>query len=334
MAGLFGPGPKPYVTWTLLAVNAVIWIALSIALRLSDGPRETVLLDAGGLSGPLIAEGQYWRLFTAMFLHADVLHLLLNSLWLFMLGRMVESLYGGARIALIYLLAGLAGSVTSYILTSTAHAVGVGASGAIFGILGALGSYFVANREALGEYGRQSFSGILVTSALVLVFGFLTPGIDNWAHLGGLIGGFAVGLALVPDYQRLTSLSGLGISSRVIDRNPLSKRWWVVPAAVVVLAAGTALGTATAPDSPVSHVNDARRHMEDGSFDRAFEELERALRLDPGYSEAYLLAGEISLRLGDVDRARARLFQALALATRRGEGDTAARARELLATVN
>ena len=101
MAGLFVASRKPYVTWTLLALNVIVWIALSLAFRLSDSPNEIVLLDAGGLSAPLIADGQYWRLFTAMFLHADVLHLLLNGLWLFMLGRMVESLYGGPRVVII-----------------------------------------------------------------------------------------------------------------------------------------------------------------------------------------------------------------------------------------
>ena len=334
MAGLFNSSRKPYVTWTLLALNVIVWIALSLAFRLSDSPREIVLLDAGGLSGPLIADGQYWRLFAAMFLHADGLHLLLNSLWLFMLGRMVEGLYGGARITVIYLLAGLAGSVTSYVVTTTIHGVGVGASGAIFGILGALGAFFVANREALGEYGRQSFSGILVISGIVLVFGFMTPGVDNWAHLGGLIAGFAVGRMLVSDHRRLTSFGDAGLSSRLIDLNSLSRRWWVVPVAIAFLAAGTLLGTASVPDNPLSHVSDAQRHMDDGSFDRAFEELELALRLDPAYSRAYLLAGEIFVKLGEVDKARAQLFKALALAASRGEGDTESRARELLATVN
>ena len=334
MAGLLGSSRKPYVTWTLLALNVIVWIALSLTFRLSDSPRGMVLLDAGGLSGPLIADGQYWRLFTAMFLHADGLHLLLNSLWLFMLGRMVEALYGSARFAVIYLLAGLAGSVTSYVLTSAIDGVGIGASGAIFGILGALGAFFVAKREALGEYGRQSFSGILVISAIVLVFGFMTPGVDNWAHLGGLIGGFAVGRMLVPDYRRHTSFSDAGMSSRLVDLIALSRRWWVVPAAIAVLAAGTLLGTVSVPDNPLSHVSDARRHMEDGSFDRALEELELALGLDPAFSRAYLLAGEIFVELGDLDRARAQLYKALAWAASRGEGDTEERARELLATVN
>ena len=91
-----------------------------------------------------------------------------------------------SRFALIYVLAGLAGSVASYNINSIA--IGAGASGAIFGVLGALIAFLVANRDMLGKVGRQTLVAIAVLAAINIFFGFADSGVDNWAHLGGLAG--------------------------------------------------------------------------------------------------------------------------------------------------
>ena len=91
---------------------------------------------------------------------------------------------------------GLAGSVASYIINSAA--IGAGASGAIFGVLGALVAFLVANREMLGEVGRQTLVAIAVLAAINIFFGFAASGVDNWAHLGGLAGGFALAWPSLP----------------------------------------------------------------------------------------------------------------------------------------
>ena len=172
---------KPVVTYALLLLNLLLWITLEVS---GGSTNAQNLIDFGALSAPLIVDGEYWRLFTAMFLHAGVMHILANSLSLFIFGQIVERTHGHARFALIYLLAGLFGSVASLTLNSTG--VGVGASGAVFGIVGALAAYFVANRRVMGDLGRQNLVGLLVLVGINVVFGLTAPGIDNWAHMGGL----------------------------------------------------------------------------------------------------------------------------------------------------
>ena len=273
---LFGVGRKPVVTWTLLAINVVVLIAMENA----GGSEETeVLLDFGAMFGPLIANGEYWRLFTAMFLHVGLMHLLLNGFGLFIFGRLVEVIYGPVRFTIIYALAGLSGSVASYTLNSIA--VGAGASGAIFGVLGALAAFFVARRDMLGEMGRQNLSALLFIAAINLVFGFIVPGIDNWAHMGGLAAGFAVGLAFVPKYRPASALGSFAVSGRLRDTNSLARRWWVLPVAAAILLGGTLLGTATLGDNPLTRVYNAERLYEEQSYDEALAEIGRAVQLDP-----------------------------------------------------
>ena len=124
-------------------------------------------------SGPLIATGEYWRFFTAMFLHAGPIHLFFNCFALFIFGRLVEGVYGNARFTTIYLLAGLSGSVLSYMFNR--DAIAVGASGAIFGILGAFAAYFVAHRDTLGEMGRRNLTGLATIAAINLGIGLGHP---------------------------------------------------------------------------------------------------------------------------------------------------------------
>ncbi|MCH8110209.1 MAG: rhomboid family intramembrane serine protease, partial [Chloroflexi bacterium] len=107
-----GVDTKPVVTWGLLAVNLVIWLIMEAVGSSENG---NVLLNLGAMYKPLIADGEYWRLFTAMFLHKGTMHLLFNSFGLLIFGRMVERLYGPGRFISIYILAGLSGSVASYI---------------------------------------------------------------------------------------------------------------------------------------------------------------------------------------------------------------------------
>ena len=321
-----GSGRGPLVTWSLLAANVLIWIAMES----SGGSEESdVLLDFGAMLGPLIANGEYWRLFTAMFLHVGLMHLLFNSLGLFIFGRLVERIYGPVQFAVIYVVAGLSGSVASYTLNPIA--IGAGASGAIFGVLGALAAFFVARRDVLGKMGRQHLSGIWAIAAINLFFGFVTPGIDNWAHMGGFVAGFAIGLAFVPQYQMVSS--PFGIAYRLVGTNSLVRRWWVFPVAAAVLIGGARAGTATLPDNALTHVYSAQRHLEDQTYDEALEEIGRALRLEPGNGLAYYVRGKIFVNLGDAARARGDLFRAFGLAVQAGDRETVSKARELLASL-
>ena len=302
---LTGLGRAPVVTWALLTANIVVWWAANAAGAAQD---PEVLVDFGAVFGPLIADGQYWRLFTAMFLHVGHVHLAVNGFGLFIFGRLVERAYGRLRFLTIYVLAGLFGSTASYCLNS--FAIGAGASGAIFASLGALVAFLVVHRRAFGKMGWFVLTVMLFVAATSLLSGFSMSDIDNWAHTAGFAAGVALGLALAPRYRAVgspmkaeLSLSGLG---------PLGRRWWVVPAAVSLLAIGARLATLTIPDNPFSHVYRAERHFEQQHYDLALDELDRAIRLDFTVGEGHSLRGRIFAELGDVAGARAELGMAIA----------------------
>ena len=321
-----GAGKRPVVTWSLLAVNALVWLLQEAAGGSQD---QEVLLDFGAMFGPLIADGEYWRLFTATFLHVGVMHLLINGLILLIFGQMVERIYGSPRFAAIYFGAGLSGSVASYLLNSIA--IGAGASGAIFGVIGAFAAYFLARRAVLGEMGRQTLSGILVLAGANLVFGLANPEIDNWAHMGGFVAGLALGMALVPRPGPIVIPFAPPSSSQ--QARPLSVRLLVIPALGVVLVAGVWLGTATLPDNPETRLLRAERMINRQSYEMALGEIEIAERLQGSVAEASYLRGRILAELGDAAGARRELFKAVAFARQLGDQDTADKASELLASL-
>ena len=315
-------GGQAPVTWALLTVNVLVWLAMEYTGSSED---TDVLLDFGAMFGPLIADGEYWRLFTAMFLHVGLMHLLLNGFGLFVFGRVVERVYGSVQFAVIYLLAGLSGGVASYLINSIS--IGAGASGAIFGVLGAFAAYFFAHREVLGEAGRQTLWGILVMAGINLTFGFSTPGIDNWAHVGGLVGGFAVGLAFIARPAMPPNVFSFPSPPTITSRVP--PRVWLLPLMVAAIVGGTWLGTVTLPDNPDSHLYSAERLLDRRSYDEALDEIATALQLNPGSGRAYLLRGQILADLDDVARARSELYKAIAIARQTGDRDTEEDAREL-----
>lgn len=185
------PGGGVAVTTVLLAVNVAVFV-LDLLL---DGR-----LKAEGASNPLfVAYGEPYRLLTAAFLHAGVIHLVVNMLALSQIGPPLESALGRARFLALYLLAALGGGAVSMLL-SNPFTVGVGASGAIFGLFGA---YYVVARRTGADAG-----GILVLLAINTVIGFTFPGIDWRAHLGGLVtgGALAAAWAAVPRGPRRTTV--------------------------------------------------------------------------------------------------------------------------------
>jgi rhomboid protease GluP len=147
------------------------------------------------------SEGQWWTLLTAAFLHGDALHIFFNMWWLRDLGPLVEREYGASRFLLIYTTAGLVGSALST-LAGTFYFVG--ASGAIFGLFGAL-LYYGWHRG--GTFGSAIFRRTLFWAGLLFLYGLAGRNIDNWGHLGGLLGGFAVA-ALLTYEERLRQTLG------------------------------------------------------------------------------------------------------------------------------
>lgn len=188
--GIWLAQQKTPVTYSLLAVLIVVYLATcwasSTGKVLALDPSGTVLLNWGMKVNELIREGQVWRLFTCIFLHANPVHVIFNSIALYQLGRVAEALLGSWRTVGVFLLTGLAGSVVSLLLSPYPS---VGASGAVCGLLGVLAA-FVWSGHAPSYLGRSVQSMIIG----IMLLGFLASGyIDNAAHAGGLGAGLWLG---------------------------------------------------------------------------------------------------------------------------------------------
>lgn len=142
--------------------------------------------------GPAVSHGEWWRLVTAAFLHAGILHILFNMIALYQVGRFIEIIYGPVRMLVLYVASMLAAGFS--VLFFNYQAPTLGASGAIFGLFGALLA-FGLRRGPAGRALVQQSLGVII---LNLVYGFAAVGISNAAHLGGLVAGFLIGLPLVP----------------------------------------------------------------------------------------------------------------------------------------
>ncbi|MBN1219636.1 MAG: rhomboid family intramembrane serine protease [Anaerolineae bacterium] len=228
------PLHKPFFTYVLIVAIVLIWLAMEIV---DSSQNSEVLLKFGANVGVLILQGQTWRLFTSMFLHIGLMHLLFNSYALFIFGVEMERLYGPDRFIIIYILSGLFGSLASFAMRGPL-VFSAGASGAIFGIIGMNLAFFMLHRETFGHFGRQRMMNTVVIIVINVIFGFTMPNIDNYAHLGGLIAGFAMGYGLAPRYDVVDRYT---LSSRVVDTVSLLKRWWVPTLAIVLLSGGVSL---------------------------------------------------------------------------------------------
>ena len=182
------------VVMTILIINVVMWLIQSFSPSQQGTPFDVVTWALGAIPTQ-IAAGEWYRLITPMFLHApdSIVHIGFNSYALFLFGPNMEQAFGKRRFLILYLVAGFTGSAASYTFGSCG-AVGVGASGAIFGVLGSL-LVFLYNRRR-STFVRQYMRNIIFLIVINLAIGWYFPGIDNLAHLGGLVGGAGIGLSL------------------------------------------------------------------------------------------------------------------------------------------
>lgn len=185
--------PEAVCTIALIAVNVAVFFILSL---FGDTEDAVFMMRHGAMYGYLVThDHEFYRLFTCLFLHFGIEHLLNNMVILGALGWHLEQQTGRIRFLLIYFGSGLCGNVVSLIFHGAAqeHTVSAGASGAIFGLMGALLWVVIANH---GRLGRLSGRGMLVMVALSLYFGLSSSGVDNYAHIGGLLSGFLLALIL------------------------------------------------------------------------------------------------------------------------------------------
>ena len=178
--------PEAICTVVLIVINIAVFFILTL---FGDTEDAVFMLQHGAMYEPYIVEGhEYYRMFTCLFLHFGITHLLNNMVMLGALGWNLELEIGKVRFVII-------GNIVSlfYDLTLEQPAVSAGASGAIFGLMGALLYVVIANR---GRLGRLSGRGMLVMVVLSLYFGLTSTGVDNFAHIGGLVSGFLLAVLL------------------------------------------------------------------------------------------------------------------------------------------
>jgi len=175
---------KPVVVYILIAINIAMWAVLNLVSLKTGRSYNKLLIDFGAKVNIDILKGEYWRFITPIFLHADITHLIVNCYSLYAVGPIVETIYGRTKFLFIYLTAGFFGSLLSFMFSINPS---VGASGAIFGLLGALLYFGIEFPNLFKVYFGRS---ILITLAINLGYGLINTGIDNLGHIGGLIGGF------------------------------------------------------------------------------------------------------------------------------------------------
>ena len=202
---------KPIITYILIFINIVMFVLMYM---LGNGSENTnTLIDFGANYILLTKAGEYYRLITSGFLHIGVIHLLLNMYSLYIVGSQVEYFYGKVKYTIIYLFSLIMGSLFTVALSSV-NTVSAGASGAIFGLLGSILYFGIKYR---GYIGNSLVNQIVPVVVLNLIIGFTTPGIGNAAHIGGLIGGYlismAVGIGIDKKEQRSSRINGIIISA-------------------------------------------------------------------------------------------------------------------------
>jgi len=231
------PASPVRVTYFFLGLILLTFIGQFVSEQLTG---FDLVAAYGEKINEFIAAGEVWRLLTSVFLHGGIIHLLFNAYALYVIGRQVETIYGPLRFSLVYLFAGLAGSVASFLLTP---APSLGASGALFGLIGADAVFLFRNRKLLGERARRGLQNILFIALLNFAIGLQGAfHIDNWAHLGGLIGGLSLSWFIGPLWAfRVDPVPGA--QPTIEDQHPLTgARWVAVLVFGLIIVALTMLG--------------------------------------------------------------------------------------------
>ncbi|MDP8901811.1 MAG: rhomboid family intramembrane serine protease [Actinomycetota bacterium] len=183
------------------------------------------VLGRGALVPALVAEGQAWRLVFSVFLHSGFLHLALNMLSLYFLGSFVENAFGRGRFLALYLLSGLSGGI-AYLYFGGFGTPAVGASGAIFGLLGGVLGY--ALRRGTFSWQNPVIRQLLILLAINLYIGLSIPNVSNTAHMGGLAGGFAFGYLVAPTVYSRKAVRALTPVLIVLGVEALLLGMWIL----------------------------------------------------------------------------------------------------------
>lgn len=196
---------KTIVTHILIFINLLVFLLMYI---IGNGSESTeTLIKFGALNGMLVKSGEYYRIITSAFIHIGIFHILCNMYALYSLGPIIEHFFGRLKFLLIYLYSAIIGSLFVLIFNGD-NVISAGASGAIFGLLGSLIYFGYTYR---GYIGNKMLNQVIPVIILNLLIGFTTPGISNAAHIGGLIGGFAISYMFGSDNNNTISRKVSGI---------------------------------------------------------------------------------------------------------------------------
>jgi rhomboid protease GluP len=213
----------------LIGVTVLVFIAQSLSKAIVGGD---IVLYYGAKINENLAAGEAWRLVTPLFLHAGLLHIGVNMYSLWALGPAVERFFGRVRFLIVYLLSGICGVLLSLIMSPNAS---VGASGAIFGLLGALATFLYLHRAIFGQLGAMQLRQLVFVALINLGMG-LTPGIDNWGHVGGLVAGVALAWFLGPLFSTTVLPDGRPRLVDVRTKQQISVRIGLATAAAIILS--------------------------------------------------------------------------------------------------
>ena len=230
------PERQPLVVYSLLGITILIFLLQMFTQSGQFGScpyfNASDLPACYGLKvNDLILAGQWWRLITPVFLHANLLHIGFNMYALYVLGPELERHFGHLPFLALYLLSGFAGVVLSFLLTQSAS---LGASTAIFGLLAAQGVFVYLNQKLFGRGAQLMLRNIINIAVINLLIG-LTPGIDNWGHVGGLLGGGLFALIAAPVYR----IENDEVEFRLVNRTT-PDRVWIAAVLIALIFGGLA----------------------------------------------------------------------------------------------
>lgn len=312
---------KPFISYLFIAIQIIMFFLMEGS---GGSTNSETLINWGAKVNYLIADGEWWRLITPIFLHIGILHLLMNSIALYYVGPLIERIFGNSRFLFIYLFAGFSGVFASYLLSPSLSA---GASGAIFGCFGAL-LYFAWQFPKL--FFRVMGWNVIIIIIINLIFGFTIQGIDNAGHIGGLVGGFL---------------------ATAIVHFPKKKSWKIQLSALVITLLLIGIGISYTASTAVLHrvdksalnlvnnyINDEKYaqaeevlnkvefkdnenyyfllsyiQLKNKEFAKAEQNLQKTIALNPQFHEAYYNLAVVSLYNEDLTKAREYIQTAIEL---------------------
>ncbi len=289
--------PPRRVTQVILGINVMVYLAMVMSGASPVEPTNQQLLQFGSNWGPLSLGSEPWRLLTSNYVHVGIVHIALNMWCLWDLGGLSEIIFGPVAYGLIYLLCGLGGSIAS--MWWHPLVVGAGASGAIFGLAGALITAIYLGHLPFPKAAlKGTLRSLFIFAAYNLFFGAVVAHVDNSAHIGGLVIGLVIGALL---------------AKHLHDAPEARRRWAFTVLAGVFVVLLSAFILVRRVNGNVVFIGKALNSMQNGRVDDAVASLETATAKNPDDATSFMLLGSTYLEKRDYAKAETALQRALAL---------------------